>query len=465
MKRRNTILISLLLLLIVGVIIINQRNILSISHKYQKTEFLAEVDQAMRKALKEIDYELFDQCVMHSENMTISEELLREFETLKMKKDTIANNYDDLEEIDRYESLMLKFLMESKSEFDLQSLGVHFVDSVVGSCFSQFAIDAPYELGLYYPLESRFLFQTTGQYEKELLNEGIRFEVFSPKSGDVPSYDQIIVYFPNIDAWLTQQNIGIYLSKIIASAILIFCIIVALIILKRQRELNDMKSSLVNNMTHELKTPVATISLACEALQDPDVEKNDELVNTYIRIIKEENEKNKELIEEVLTIVRAEKQMIAERKDVYIHKTLKAIASMYKLRAQKRNAHITLQLDAKDDLVFADKIHIGNALSNIVDNALKYSPHNPEIVITTSNNDKGMIIINIKDNGIGISKDDQKKIFDEFYRVDTGNIHNVKGHGLGLHYVKQVVDYHHGKITVESKLGEGTTFVISLPLK
>ena len=316
-----------------------------------------------------------------------------------------------------------------------------------------------------YPLESRFLFQTTGQYEKELLNEGIRFEVFSPKSGDVPSYDQIIVYFPNIDAWLTQQNIGIYLSKIIASAILIFCIIVAFIILKRQRELNDMKSSLVNNMTHELKTPVATISLACEALQDPDVEKNDELVNTYIRIIKEENEKNKELIEEVLTIVRTEKKMIANMRDVYIHKALKAIASMYKLPAQKRNAHITLQLDAKNDLVFADKTHIGNALSNIVDNALKYSPHNPEIIITTSNNDKGMIIINIKDNGIGISKDNQKKIFDEFYRVDTGNIHNVKGHGLGLHYVKQVVDYHHGKITVESKLGEGTTFVISLPLK
>ena len=226
-----------------------------------------------------------------------------------------------------------------------------------------------------------------------------------------------------------------------------------------------MKSSLINNMTHELKTPVATIGLACEALQDPDVEKNEELINTYIRIINAENTKNKELIEEVLNIVRTEKRMVADMKDLHIHKALKAIASMFKLPAQKKNAHFTLQLDAKDDLIFADKTHIVNALSNIVDNALKYSPHNPEIVITATNNDKGMILISIKDNGIGISKADQKKIFEEFYRVDTGNIHNVKGHGLGLHYVKQVIDYHHGKITIKSTLGEGTNFVISLPLK
>lgn len=171
------------------------------------------------------------------------------------------------------------------------------------------------------------------------------------------------------------------------------------------------------------------------------------------------------MIENVLNIVRNEKKMKANLEDMHINTALEAIASMFKLTAQKKNAHITLQLNAKDDLICADKVHMSNALSNIVDNALKYSPKDPEINITTRNNSKGMIIISIKDNGIGISRSDQKRIFDEFYRVDTGNIHTVKGHGLGLHYVKQVVDFHHGKITVESKLGEGTNFIISLPLK
>lgn len=171
------------------------------------------------------------------------------------------------------------------------------------------------------------------------------------------------------------------------------------------------------------------------------------------------------MIENVLNIVRNEKKMKANLEDMHINTALEAIASMFKLTAQKKNAHITLQLNAKDDLIWADKVHMSNALSNIVDNALKYSPKDPEINITTRNNSKGMIIISIKDNGIGISRSDQKRIFDEFYRVDTGNIHTVKGHGLGLHYVKQVVDFHHGKITVESKLGEGTNFIISLPLK
>ena len=465
MKRKNTILISLLMLLVVAVIIFNQRNIFSISHKYKKTEFLAEVDQAMRKALKEIDYELFNKCVMHSEDSTYIDELLRDFEKMKMENDTLNSDYEDLEEIDRYESLMLKYLVESKSNFDFQSLGSHFVDSVVRSCFEQFAIDATYELGLYRPLESHFLFQTTGKYEQELLNEGVRFEVFSPRSGDVPIFDQMIVYFPDLDSWLTKQNTSLYILITIVSLFLIFSIVIAFIIFKRQRELANFKSSLINNMTHELKTPVSTIGLACEALQDPNFDKNDALINTYIRIIKEENDKNKQMIDNVLNIVRNDKKLKSNEEDVHINQALQAIVSMYKLTAEKKNAHISLLLNAKDDLIWADKVHISNALSNIIDNALKYSPRNPEITIATRNNAKGKIFISIKDNGIGIKKADQKKIFDEFFRVDTGNIHSVKGHGLGLHYVKQVVDWHHGKITVESRLGEGTNFVISLPLK
>lgn len=467
MKRKAAIQISILLLLVLIVPFLYQYDTLNMSHKYKKTEFMGEVDMAMRKALKEIDYELFEQCVIHSSDTSFKKEMLRDFETLKLKRkqDSIYSQYEDLEEIDRYESLMLRYLVESKAVFDYKTLGVSYVDSVVGSCFEQFAINVPYELGLYCPLESRFIFQTTGNFEQQLLNEGVRFEVFSPRQGDIPNFDQIIVYFPNLDSWLAKQNRDLYLLKIIVFIIVLFCIITTFMILKRQRELNDLKTNLVNNMTHELKTPVSTIKLACEALQDPTFEKNEELVNTYIHIIQVENEKNQEMIENVLDIVRNEKRMTANVEEMHVNRTLEAIAAMYKLSAQKKNAHITLLLNAKNDLIMADKVHMSNALSNIVDNALKYSPHNPEIIITTRNNAKGQIFISVKDNGIGIRKSEQKRIFDEFYRVDTGNIHDVRGHGLGLHYVKQVIDFHHGKITVDSKLGEGANFTISLPLK
>lgn len=467
MKRKATIQILALLLVIAAVLIFNQRDILSMNHKYKKTEFMADVDLAMRKALKEIDYELFDQCIMHSSDTTFREEILRDFEELKLakKQDTTNSYYEDLEEIDRYESLMLRYLVESKAMFDYQTLGFSYVDSVVNACFKHFAIEVPYELGLYCPLESRFLFQTSGDYEQELLSEGVRFEVFSPRKGDIPNYDQMIIYFPNLDKWLTKQNREIYVLKLIICLVILFCLAAMYLIIKRQHELNDMKESLVNNMTHELKTPISTIQLACEALQDPDYDKNDELVSTYIRIIKEENERNRQLIENMLSIVRTEKKLKAKLEDMHINKALETIASMYKLPAQKKNAQIKLSLNAKNDLIFADKTHVANALSNIIDNALKYSPHNPQITISTRNNAKGWIIITVKDNGIGISHANQKHIFDEFYRVNTGNIHDVKGHGLGLHYVKQVVDYHHGKIRVMSKPNEGSSFIVSLRLK
>lgn len=467
MKHKAHIPIALLMLLITAAILINQYGILRMSHNYKKTEFLAIVDQAMKKAVKEIDYELFDQCVMHNSDTAFRNETLLYFEDLKTrsKQNTTNSHYNDLEEIDRYESFMLRYLVESTDMFDYQALDVKFVDSVIRSCFQHFAIEASYELGLYCPLESNFLFQTTGKYEQELLKDGVRFEVFSPQKGTIPCYDQIIVYFPELDAWIAKQNHKNYFLKSIICLIFLSCILLMFIIIKRDRELSELKHSLVNNMTHELKTPISTISLACEALEDTNIEKDANLINTYIRIIKEENEKNKELIECVLNIVRTTKKVQVNYEDTYINQSLKTIVSMHQLPAQKKKAHISLQLDAENDLVCADKIHIGNALSNILDNALKYSRENPEIVISTRNNSEHTITISIRDNGMGIRKKDQKRIFDEFFRIDTGNIHNVKGHGLGLHYVKQVIEFHHGKINVDSKLNEGSTFTITLPLK
>lgn len=169
-------------------------------------------------------------------------------------------------------------------------------------------------------------------------------------------------------------------------------------------------------------------------------------------------------MEEVLNLVRVGEKKSPNAIEMSVHKTIEDIAKMHELPAKGKGGEIILHLDAQDDVIVGDKIHISNAISNLIDNALKYGGEKPFVTISTKNKDE-MIIISVKDNGIGIRKIDQHKIFDEFYRVDTGNIYDVKGHGLGLNYVKHVAEFHQGSIKVKSELHHGSTFIFTLPLK
>ena len=233
----------------------------------------------------------------------------------------------------------------------------------------------------------------------------------------------------------------------------------------KQKKLSIIKNDFINNMTHELKTPISTISLAAEALSDPDISNNSSFKATYLNMIKDENKRLGLMVENVLKSALWDKpDFNLKLETINVHEILQEIINSLSLQIQVKGGKIEKNFLASTFTIYADKVHITNLFFNLIDNAIKYTDKTPEITIETSSTDK-TIKISIKDNGIGISKEHQKKIFDKFYRVPTGNIHNVKGFGLGLNYVKAIIEKHNGFINVKSEANKGSCFETVLPLK
>jgi two-component system phosphate regulon sensor histidine kinase PhoR len=233
-------------------------------------------------------------------------------------------------------------------------------------------------------------------------------------------------------------------------------------VIYKQKKLSIIKNDFINNMTHELKTPISTISLACEALSDKDLANNTKNRVRFIQTIKEENLRLGNLVENVLQSATVERDSLALKIElINLHDIIEKTVKNNKLQITDKNGVVELNLMAGNTLIEGDKIHLINVFSNLIDNALKYASNSPKIKISTEDVING-IIIKIKDNGIGISKDHQDKIFDKLYRVPTGDRHDVKGFGLGLSYVKSIIEKHNGKIKVESQLLSGSTFIIQL---
>jgi two-component system phosphate regulon sensor histidine kinase PhoR len=233
----------------------------------------------------------------------------------------------------------------------------------------------------------------------------------------------------------------------------------------RQKKLNIIKNDFINNMTHEFKTPIATISLAVDALKNPKVICNPEKLNYFSSIIKEENQRMNRQVETILKSALLDKQEIQlNKKPLHVHKIIEDVADNFALRLQEKGGDMTMHLNAENDLIEGDEVHINNIINNLLDNAVKYSKEAvpPHIVLSTSSTAR-KLVVRIEDNGIGMTRETVKRIFEKFYRAHTGNIHNVKGFGLGLSYVKSVVDAHDGAIKPESTLGKGSSFTIELP--
>jgi two-component system phosphate regulon sensor histidine kinase PhoR len=218
-------------------------------------------------------------------------------------------------------------------------------------------------------------------------------------------------------------------------------------------------------MTHEFKTPIATIQLASEALTNPRVIGNSEQIEYYSGMIREENRRMNLQVEKILQAAQLEKEEIRMQwKTIHVHDILKKVAENTRLQMNENHVEFSLQLDAANDVMEADEVHFTSIIINLLDNAVKYSKENPSVRLQTRNQGK-KLQISIADNGIGMDAETQKHIYEKFYRAHTGNLHNVKGFGLGLTYVKNIVDAHRGNIDVQSELGKGTTFTLSFQLK
>ena len=259
--------------------------------------------------------------------------------------------------------------------------------------------------------------------------------------------------------WFTLSISALFLLLIIGT----FAYSINIIL--NQKQLSMIKTDFINNMTHELKTPISTISLACEALNDDQVTSDQTKKNKFLNMISQENTRLAGLVDNVLKSSIWDKSDFKMKfEDVDLHDIIEHAVNSAEMKILQNEGSVDLNLDATTQMLDGDIVHLSNILNNLIDNAIKYSSDAPRIKICTKNKDE-MIIMEITDHGVGISKDHQKKIFDKFYRIPTGNVHNVKGFGLGLNYVFNVIKNHGGLIEVKSTLGKGSTFSIKLPLK
>jgi len=275
----------------------------------------------------------------------------------------------------------------------------------------------------------------------------------------------LYVYFPDKDSFVLSKMWIVLGSSALFLSIIIYCFGYAIAIILRQKKVSEITNDFISNMTHELKTPISTVSLACEALLDPEIRALPNQSVRYLGVIRDENSRLAQQVEKVLQIARLEKGNFKLRiSSIQLHQLIREVYKNISIQVENKDGAVSMDFKASQDLIQADEVHLSNIIYNLLDNAIKYSPEQPQISIRTQDVHEG-IRISIADNGQGIPKEILPKIFDKFYRVPTGNVHNVKGFGLGLSYVKKMVEAHHGDIDVKSELGKGSVFTIYLPYK
>ncbi len=298
------------------------------------------------------------------------------------------------------------------------------------------------------------------------------FKIKAGKSYQIPLFTdnegssnyQLYVNFPEKETYLLSDIQKNLILSILFIAMIISVFAITLYQLNKQKQIAEIKTDFINNMTHEFKTPIATINLALDAIKNPKIIDDKDKILNYVKMIREENKRMHAQVETVLRISKLDKNQLDVSKEVIdIHDVLEDAISHVQLLIDDRGGSLKLKFEAFQTEILGNSFHLTNVFVNMLDNAIKYSENKPKIVIFTENISNA-ILIHISDNGIGMNKNAQKNVFDKFYREETGNIHNIKGHGLGLSYVKKIVEIHQGKVSLISDKGKGSTFTVKLPV-
>jgi len=273
------------------------------------------------------------------------------------------------------------------------------------------------------------------------------------------------IHFPEMNSYIFS-SVRFMIPSIIFTIVLLITFIFTIAVIFRQKRLTEIKNDFINNMTHELKTPIASISLAAQMMNDDSISKTEQMTKHLSGVITDESKRLRFLVEKVLQMSMFDKKsIIFKKKELDLNEMVEQIAQTFVLRVEHTGGKIYTEIEAIDSAIYVDEVHFQNAITNLMDNAVKYrKQEEPLDIYIRTWNDAEKLYLSIRDTGQGIKKENLKKIFDKFYRVHTGNKHDVKGFGLGLAYVKKVIDLHQGNIKVESEVGKGTKFIISLPI-
>jgi two-component system, OmpR family, phosphate regulon sensor histidine kinase PhoR len=379
-------------------------------------------------------------------------------------KESIVNKLERMEkkkaiEMNQYES-MLNFNRHLPYELFITK---EQLDSLIAAELNIRGIDTRFEFGIFQQDSSVFKMEKSVNFRKELIEKSYASPLFQNDFFSSPQY--LLIYFPHEKQFLLTELWGMLLISIILIIAIVYSFTYTITTIFRQKKLSEVKNDFINNMTHEFKTPISTISLACEALSDYDMRQSGEFTDTYVSVIKEENKRLAVMAEKILqTAVIDKGQLKMNKEKIDLHDIISDVIKNISIQVEIKDGVILKDFMAVNSVLEGDKVHLTNLVYNLLDNANKYSPKKPVIRISTENTSAG-ILMTIEDKGIGISKAEQKKVFEKLYRVPTGNIHEVRGFGLGLSYVKATVEEHNGKISLESELNKGSTFKVFLPFK
>ncbi len=374
----------------------------------------------------------------------------------------LSQGFQKIEQQSEIVSSVFKELVTRERSLE-ERINPQWLDSLVAAEVRNHGIELPYQYKV--QTASGKVFQTVANatLTGEVPNNAYRAVLFPNDLFGADNF--LLLHFPGQQHYVMQKLWLVLASSVVLILIIIGCFCFAIITILRQKKLSDIKNDFINNMTHELKTPISTISLACEVLQDPDIQSNSMGRSRYLQIIRDENHRLGQQVEKVLQAALLDKgDLSLKLSTVNVHQVISHVLQNTGVQIEQRQGRVELKLNAQSPVVEADEVHLTNILHNLLDNANKYSPEKPQITIKTNSLAEG-ISIQITDAGIGMSRETVKKIFDKFYRVPTGNIHNVKGFGLGLSYVKSILELHHGYINVDSQLHQGSTFEVFIPYR
>lgn len=344
---------------------------------------------------------------------------------------------------------------------DPHTISEALLDFKITEEFNCMQVGKDYAYGVIDLETGKILVGKSGEYDSKLLSSVHQI----PMTGFLYSdHVMLSAYFHKQSSMLLMRMINWLVLSVVFALMLLLSFYFTIYFLIRQKKLSEMKSDFINNMTHEFKTPLATISLASEMLMKRNISEDPCKTGRYARIIFDENTRMQGQVEQILNISMLEKgEFQLKYREVNIHELISHVVSNFTIITRMRKGAIHKKLNASNHILWVDKIHIINVISNLLDNAEKYSPEAPDILIETENYEQG-IVISVEDKGIGISVENQKLVFKNLYRVPTGNIHNVKGFGIGLFYVKTIVEAHGGHIKLSSALQKGSRFDVYLPI-
>jgi signal transduction histidine kinase len=379
-----------------------------------------------------------------------------------------ANRENNIQKLDIKAKKIQDFIkemaiaIETKPAPIQQRINKKSLQASLSKSFTDKGIDLPFEFAVFSPSNdtNRLPIRSTA-FKRDYDQTGHRVTLFPHDLFQKP--DLLLVFFPGQNTHVLKSLSLLLIGSILFTLIIVLSSGASIVVMIRQKKISDIKTDFINNMTHEFKTPIATISIAADSITNSRVISEPDTIRNFTRIIKEENNRMNTRVEQVLQMALLDSRDFSLRPVLIdMNNLIEKVVSHYRLQIEKREGLITTRLEADNALVLVDEDHMRNVLLNLLDNANKYSIIKPEIEIYSFHR-SGRFYFGVQDRGMGMSHDAQRKVFDKFFRVTSGNIHNIKGFGLGLSYVKAIVMAHHGEISIQSELGKGSRFEISLP--